>query len=39
MSESLLVFRTDEEFGTLQHLLDHHTRRTIDLHHSVVFQS
>ena len=38
MSEALLIFCTDEELGALQHLLYHHSRGTLDLHHAVVFQ-
>ena len=35
MSETSLVFRTDEQFCAFQHLLDHDTRSPFNLHHSV----
>ena len=39
MAEALLIFGANEEFGTLQHLLDHDPCSSLDLHHPVVFQS
>ena len=38
MTETFLVFGSDEEFGALQHLLHHHARSSVNLHHSVEFQ-
>ena len=39
MSETFLVLGTDKQFGTLQHLLNHHTGSILDAHHAVKLQS
>ena len=39
MSETLFVLGTDKQFGTLQHLLNHHTGSILDAHHAIEFQS
>ena len=38
MPETLLVFGTDKQFRTLQHLLYHHACGILNLHHAVEFQ-
>ena len=38
MSKTLLVFGTDKEFRTLDHLLYHHPDSSLNLHHTVEFK-
>ena len=38
VAESRLVFRADKQLGALQHLLYHHARSALYLHHAVKLQ-